>query len=156
VNNFISIARMALPTPNSVALGRKSPSRAAHFRPYLRPEEGKIIPVKRLCGRCRVKIRDTAEISDVRIKRRELKSLVSFRSALSRSLQGSTRPRIDHKSWWLPDWCAGNPLRDLDGAARIHVFGNARRTEAVATNSFQDTLGSIDKCSVSCAILGPV
>ena len=31
---------------------------------------------------------------------------------------------------------AGNPLRDLDGAARIHVFGDARRTEAVTTNSF--------------------
>jgi hypothetical protein len=33
---------------------------------------------------------------------------------------------------------SGDPLRDLDGAARIHVFGNARRTEAVTTNSFQD------------------
>jgi hypothetical protein len=31
---------------------------------------------------------------------------------------------------------AGDPLRDLDCAARIHVFGNARRTEAVTTNSF--------------------
>ena len=33
---------------------------------------------------------------------------------------------------------AGDPLRDLDCAARIHVFGNPRRTEAVTTNSFQD------------------
>jgi hypothetical protein len=33
---------------------------------------------------------------------------------------------------------SGNPLRDLDRAARIHVFGNARRTEAVTTNSFQN------------------
>src|SRR5277367_2246585 len=36
---------------------------------------------------------------------------------------------------------AGDPLRDLDGAARIHVFGDARRTEAVTTNSFQDPAG---------------
>jgi hypothetical protein len=33
---------------------------------------------------------------------------------------------------------SGNPLRDLDCASRIHVFGDARRTEAVTTNSFQD------------------
>ena len=33
---------------------------------------------------------------------------------------------------------SGDPLRDLDCAARIHVFGNPRRTEAVTTNSFQD------------------
>jgi hypothetical protein len=33
---------------------------------------------------------------------------------------------------------SGDPLRDLDCAPRIHVFGNARRTEAVTTNSFQD------------------
>jgi hypothetical protein len=33
---------------------------------------------------------------------------------------------------------AGDPLRDFDGAPRIHVLGNARRTEAVTTNSFQD------------------
>ena len=33
---------------------------------------------------------------------------------------------------------AGDPLRDLDCAARVHVLGNARRTEAVTTNSFQD------------------
>jgi hypothetical protein len=33
---------------------------------------------------------------------------------------------------------AGDLLRDLDGSARIHVFGDARRTEAVTTNSFQD------------------
>ena len=33
---------------------------------------------------------------------------------------------------------AGNPLSDLDGAARIHVFGDARGTETVTTNSFQD------------------
>jgi hypothetical protein len=32
---------------------------------------------------------------------------------------------------------SGNPLRDLDGAARIHVLGDTRRTEAVTTNSFQ-------------------
>jgi hypothetical protein len=36
-----------------------------------------------------------------------------------------------------PDNKSGNPLRDLDCAAGIHVFGNAR-TEAVTTNSFQD------------------
>ena len=36
---------------------------------------------------------------------------------------------------------SGDPLRDLDCAARIHVFGNARRTEAVTTNSFQDPAG---------------
>jgi hypothetical protein len=30
----------------------------------------------------------------------------------------------------------GDPLRDLDGAARIHVLGDARRSEAVTTNSF--------------------
>jgi hypothetical protein len=33
---------------------------------------------------------------------------------------------------------ASDPLCDLNGAARIHVFGNARRTEAVTTNSLQD------------------
>ena len=33
---------------------------------------------------------------------------------------------------------SGDPLRDLDGAARIHVFGDARRSETVTTNSFQD------------------
>src|ERR1700726_23908 len=33
---------------------------------------------------------------------------------------------------------SGDPLRDLDGTPRIHVFGNARRSEAVTTNSFQD------------------
>jgi hypothetical protein len=33
---------------------------------------------------------------------------------------------------------SGDPLRDLDCAARIHVFGNARLTEAATTNSFQD------------------
>src|ERR1700732_3740228 len=32
---------------------------------------------------------------------------------------------------------SSNPLRNLDCAARIHVFGNARRSEAVTTNSFQ-------------------
>jgi hypothetical protein len=36
---------------------------------------------------------------------------------------------------------SGDPLRDLDCAARIHVFGDARRTEAVTTNSFQDPAG---------------
>jgi hypothetical protein len=36
---------------------------------------------------------------------------------------------------------SGDPLSDLDGAARIHVFGNARRTETVTTNSFQDPAG---------------
>src|SRR5271170_8131486 len=36
---------------------------------------------------------------------------------------------------------AGDPLRDLDGAARIHVFGDARRTETVTTNSFQNPVG---------------
>jgi hypothetical protein len=29
-------------------------------------------------------------------------------------LQGSTGPRIDHKSWWSLDGLAGNPLSDLD------------------------------------------
>jgi hypothetical protein len=33
---------------------------------------------------------------------------------------------------------AGDTLSDLDFTARIHVFGNARRSEAVTTNSFQD------------------
>jgi hypothetical protein len=33
---------------------------------------------------------------------------------------------------------SGDTLRDLDCAARIHVFGDARRTEAVTTKSFQD------------------
>jgi hypothetical protein len=33
---------------------------------------------------------------------------------------------------------SGDPLRDLDCAARIHVFGNARRTETMTTNSFQN------------------
>ena len=36
---------------------------------------------------------------------------------------------------------SGDPLRDLDCAARIHVFGDARRSEAVTTNSFQDPGG---------------
>jgi hypothetical protein len=36
---------------------------------------------------------------------------------------------------------SGDPLRDLDGASRIHVFGNASCTEAVTTNSFQDPAG---------------
>jgi hypothetical protein len=40
-----------------------------------------------------------------------------------------------------PDWygMVGDPLRDLDDVARIHVFGDARRTETVTTNSFQDS-----------------
>jgi hypothetical protein len=33
---------------------------------------------------------------------------------------------------------SGDALGDLDCAARIHVFGNARRSEAMTTNSFQD------------------
>jgi hypothetical protein len=33
---------------------------------------------------------------------------------------------------------SGDPLRDLDCTARIHVFGDARRAEAVTTNSFQN------------------
>jgi hypothetical protein len=33
---------------------------------------------------------------------------------------------------------SGDPLRDLDCAPRIHVFGNASCTEAVTTNSFKD------------------
>ena len=33
---------------------------------------------------------------------------------------------------------SGYPLRDLDGASRIHVFGDTRRTETVTTNSLQD------------------
>ena len=36
---------------------------------------------------------------------------------------------------------SGDPLSDLDRAARIHVFGNTRRTEAMTTNSFQDPAG---------------
>jgi hypothetical protein len=36
------------------------------------------------------------------------------------------------------DGMGGDPLRDLDGAARTHVFGDASRTEAVTTNSFQE------------------
>src|ERR1700751_822203 len=36
---------------------------------------------------------------------------------------------------------SGEPLSDLDGAARIHVLGNARRTEAVTTTWFQDPAG---------------
>ena len=36
---------------------------------------------------------------------------------------------------------SGDPLSDLDCAARIHVFGNTRRTEAMTTNSFQDPAG---------------
>jgi hypothetical protein len=36
---------------------------------------------------------------------------------------------------------SGDLLRDLDGTARIHVFGDARRSEAVTTNSFQDSAG---------------
>ena len=34
---------------------------------------------------------------------------------------------------------AGDPLRDLDGASRIHVFGDTRRSEAVTADSFQDS-----------------
>jgi hypothetical protein len=36
---------------------------------------------------------------------------------------------------------AGDLLRNLDGAARIHVLGNPRRSEAVTTNSLQDPAG---------------
>ena len=36
---------------------------------------------------------------------------------------------------------SGDPLRDLDGAPRIHVFRDARRPEAVTTNSFQNAAG---------------
>jgi hypothetical protein len=36
---------------------------------------------------------------------------------------------------------SGDPLRDLDCAARIHVFGDARRAEAVTTYSFLDPAG---------------
>ena len=36
---------------------------------------------------------------------------------------------------------AGDPLRDLDCAARIHVFGDARRPETVTADSFQDSAG---------------
>jgi hypothetical protein len=31
---------------------------------------------------------------------------------------------------------SGDPLRALDDAARIHLFGDAGRTETVTTNSF--------------------
>ena len=34
----------------------------------------------------------------------KFKSLVSSRSALSQSLQGSAGPQIDHKSGWSTDW----------------------------------------------------
>ena len=34
---------------------------------------------------------------------------------------------------------SGHPLRDLDDAARIHVFGDARRPETVTADSFQDS-----------------
>ena len=36
---------------------------------------------------------------------------------------------------------SGDPLRHLDCAARIHVFGDACRSEAMTTNSFQDPAG---------------
>ena len=32
---------------------------------------------------------------------------------------------------------SGDPLRDIDGAARIHVLSNTRCTETVTTNSFR-------------------
>jgi hypothetical protein len=35
----------------------------------------------------------------------------------------------------------GDPLRDLDGASRIHVFGDARRPETVTADSLQDSAG---------------
>jgi hypothetical protein len=36
---------------------------------------------------------------------------------------------------------SGDPLGDLDGAARIHVFGDTRCTETVTADSFQDSAG---------------
>jgi hypothetical protein len=36
---------------------------------------------------------------------------------------------------------SSDPLRDLDRAARIHVFGDTRRSEAVTTDSLQDPAG---------------
>ena len=47
---------------------------------------------------------------------------------------------------------SGDPLRDLDCVARIHVFGNACRTEAVTTNSFQKPAGRASGllCSDKC------
>ena len=36
---------------------------------------------------------------------------------------------------------SGDPLRDLDCASRIHVFGDARRPETVTADSFQDAAG---------------
>jgi hypothetical protein len=36
---------------------------------------------------------------------------------------------------------AGDPLRDLDCASRIHVFGDAGRSKTVTTNSLQNAAG---------------
>ncbi|MFI5073265.1 MAG: hypothetical protein ACHP8A_20555, partial [Terriglobales bacterium] len=63
---------------------------------------------------------------------------VSFRSALALSLQGSTGSGSLINSGGRWTGIAADPLRDLDCASRIHVFGDTRCTEAVTTNSFQD------------------
>jgi hypothetical protein len=56
----------------------------------------------------------------------------------SQPLEGSAGLRIDHKSWWLTDWYVRRSAARSRWCPRIHVFGNARRSKAVTTNSFQD------------------
>ena len=56
-------------------------------------------------------------------------------------LKGQSVPRSIINPGCRRTRVSGDPLCDLDCAARIHVFGNARRTEAVTTNSFQDPVG---------------
>jgi hypothetical protein len=79
-------------------------------------------------GQCPVKKGSGAKVNYVDLP--DLHSLDLFKGQLvPRSIinPGGRRTRV-----------SGDPLSDLDCAARIHVFGNARRTEAVTTNSFQD------------------
>jgi hypothetical protein len=85
---------------------------------------------------CRVKIRDTAE--DTRYANQEVRNsnllflpdLHSLNLLKGQLIPGST---INPGGRWTR--ISGDPLRDLDGAARIHVLGNPRRSKAVTTNS---------------------
>ena len=67
--------------------------------------------------------------------RREFKSVVSSRSALAQSLQGQPVSGSIINPGGRRTGMVGDRLRDLDGATRIHVFGDVRRTETVTTQT---------------------
>jgi hypothetical protein len=78
----------------------------------------------------------------VRLKRLKDAGLAQRADLHSLNLfKGQLDPRSIINSGGRWTGMSGDPLRDLDGAPRIHVFGNTRRTEAMTTNSFQDPAG---------------